>query len=356
MKLKEIEQYWSMIESSLDNSNSFLRSNWFDAWTIYINDENSWQGNIQYEYVSCKNGCVLLPLAKQVVGPLSFTSLAGNFFPHRAFPFTGEPESAAVAVADKISTVNVGSGFRAGPILFDEPFNEALLSELQKRHWKISINELGYSHRLVLPDEKDQYLDTLTTKRKKKLRYYWNSINKQGDTSIVHTTGLSGTEWTKVFTDLAMIESDAWVSNKGEPRFIGESNIAFWNSLANDVWYQNALNVWTLYLDGIPVSYTIALDAGDTRHILANSYSESVAQFSTGSKLYTEMIFQAIESKVNFIDFGMGDSGYKGKWGAEPYRKIVDIYAFPRNLKGISAYCAFYMKKEFAKLKNYIQK
>ena len=80
--------------------------------------------------------------------------------------------------------------------------------------------------------------------------------------------------------------------------------------------------------NGRPVSFCLALDAGRTRYIIANSYDPEIADFSTGSTIYREVITQAIAAGLTELHIGQGDSGYKSRWRAEDVGGLIDIMAF----------------------------
>ena len=141
-----------------------------------------------------------------------------------------------------------------------------------------------------------------------------------------------------------MGETNAWISESGEPRFIGHKNQYFWNKIVEDEWFSKAINVWIIHLNEEPVSYVISIDTKESRYVYANSYVKHVENFSTGTKLYYELILHAISCGKKMINFGLGDSGYKTQWGARASSVLIDLFAFPPTLKGRLAYYIFKLK------------
>ncbi len=162
---------------------------------------------------------------------------------------------------------------------------------------------------------------------------------------ICHTE-LKEADWCHVFGEVADVEGRSWVGDRGEARFLGEQNQAFWRTLASDPWMQRALKVWMIYFNRRPVSFCLALDAGRTRYIIANSYDPEIADFSTGSTIYREVITQAIAAGLTELHIGQGDSGYKSRWRAEDVGGLIDIVAFPPSVAGISLNIAFGLRKK----------
>jgi CelD/BcsL family acetyltransferase involved in cellulose biosynthesis len=95
------------------------------------------------------------------------------------------------------------------------------------------------------------------------------------------------------------------------------------------------VSVWLMYFRGEPVSFCFCLDCADMRHVVANHYAEHVRGYSTGSVLYRHMFRDAVESGViRRVNIGMGDSGYKSRWGAQPSFALVDWIAFRPGARG----------------------
>lgn len=134
--------------------------------------------------------------------------------------------------------------------------------------------------------------------------------------------------------ELQRIESESWVAASGEPRFMGEKNFRFWMNLLQDYGLSRSIKIWMMYLDNAPVSFCLVLDAGPIRYQLVNGYSKSVKQYRTGHILFKEMAFDAIETGMERIGLGQGDSGHKGGWGARPSAKLIDLIAIKPGLFG----------------------
>ena len=92
--------------------------------------------------------------------------------------------------------------------------------------------------------------------------------------------------------------------------------------------------VWILFCGSRPISFSLNLENGSIKHIIANSYDEQFRDHSPGHIMAYHVLKDAIERDVRMIEWGQGDSGYKQRWHARRGSMILDIVAFPPGLKG----------------------
>lgn len=313
----------------------FLRPAWFEAWSRQYGSIGSWHGPVAYVVASDKRGTsAVLPIARQIVKKQNFTSLAGSYMPFRDFVMPcGRPDVAA-AVVRFLKDDGSTEGLRLGPVSSGSVAIRALEEALREAGWGVTRRRLGEQFVVALPDDAEAYVSTLAKKKIKKIRYYWRKLCSEAPTELVHYNGAEGVDWPAVFADLAAVEKRSWVFKNGEPHFCGEGDSLYWSELCQDGWFGEHLNIWMIYHAGKPVSFCMALDSGATRYIIANSYDEAVADFSTGSKLYEEMFRQAIAKGLKQVNIGQGDSGYKAHWRAEVLGTLDEIIAFPPGALG----------------------
>lgn len=318
-----------------------FRPIWFEAWDAAFRNQGNWSGAIQYLCVP-KEGVanIILPLAFQKVGPFRFVSLPGFYLPFRNIPARIDCKNSIPELIELLAQIDRKSGVRIGPIQADNPISEALAIHFRNAGWSVMKNKSGTEFNLDLPATPDEFISGLNRKVRKNLKYYWNKMNRLGRAELNTVSGIHQDDWARIFEDLAHVESNAWISSRGEPRFLGKKNQKFWNYLVSDPWMRRAMHVWLIYLDDNPVSFALTIDSKDVRYVIANSYDEKVAEFSTGSKLYFEMILDAISGGLKTINFGIGDAGYKSQWKAVGNSKLIDIVAFPNTPLGRTAYVA----------------
>lgn len=330
---------WDERQNAVGGDKGFLRPSWFSSWTASYGSSKIWRGPTGYLSIESDDRlCGVMPIAFQITRTVCFAAVPGYYMPSRSVViFENSARTAAQMVAGIGNLPNVDA-VRLGPLPRTDTDLAPLLGAFRDAGWRLIEKDLATVFSIQLPNSAEEFERHLPPKRKKRLRYYWKSMCKAADTKIVHYNDLGVDEWCDVFTDLAAIEKAAWVSKSGDPRFMGDQNQMFWSHLTRDPWMRKAMHAWVIYHDGSPVSLCFTIDSGDTRYILANSYDSRVAKFSTGSKIYNDVIVDAIGRGYSTINIGMGDPGYKSRWGAEGSHDMIDVFAFPPTLKGTLVY------------------
>ena len=324
---------WQRLMPAVIPGSRFLSPIWFQSWESSFLDSGNWKGPVRYIIVRLDGRLSgVLPFAIQKFSIFRFLSLSGYYIPFRDLPVEADKVCQVIdTMVCRMASVNGIIGARIGPTENGSPTLLALKSSFRQYGWTIIEKYRGKLLYLELPKTIVDYVPIING-RAKKANYYLRRLKRIGDVSIIVKGGLSSDEWQETFRELQKIESESWVAFSGEPRFIGEKNFQFWESLMQDHELKKAVKVWILYLDDKPVSFCLVLDAGPIRYQLINGYSKSVKQHSTGHILFKEMIFDAIEAGVERICFGQGDPGHKREWGAKPSVELIDLIAIKPGL------------------------
>lgn len=343
--MSNVEKHiWSTIYENGPEDCSLFRESWYDAWSI-LNDEVNYT-----TFTNKSNQHAIFPYFIKKIGPFNFASLAGNYFPRKGLPYSGFNDEIIddfVSFLDQLPDV---SGCQFGPVKKDDPFVSKLVAKLRAKKWKLMLTSTGFDHGMDVPATVEDYMGSISKSRRKKAAYYLRRLEKVGDVNIKHHKSLNERDWQNVFTDLETVENKAWVSDGGDPHFIGPQRQSYWNQLAEDQWYREALNAWVIYLDDKPISYVAAIDIGHERFVLSSSFNKDYSDFRTGSILEIEMMRTTIEqAKVTFMNNGMGDSGYKSAWGNEEFQELCEIVAFPPTLKGLFTYLIALVKTKLGR-------
>ncbi len=326
---------WNAGLNESTGTKAFLRPAWFAGWSAAFGGEGNWTGSTQYLSVLSGDRLVgALAVASQTVGRLRFASLGGYYQPFRGIVAFDDVPGTTAQMVEGLGELTGFHGVRMGPVPQDDGDLVALVASLRTAGWRVIERRVATGFVLDVPATVEEFDGGLSKKRRAKLRNYWNKMCKVAETELVHHTGGNADDWVRVFDDLGTVEMASWVAESGDPRFAGDRNKIFWTHLAHDAWMREAMHAWVVYHGGTPVSFCFALDAGDTRFVMANSYDARVAEFRTGTKLYHEVIRDAVARGRARVDIGMGDSGYKAQWGAEAGSELIDIVAFPPTLKG----------------------
>lgn len=330
---------WQALVAGLMPHGRFVSAAWIRAWGQCYLPHQNWLPPLRYLTVRGSDGQLLavFPFATQKHSGFSIASLGGFYWPFRS-PVIPENSSAeAVAVLASAFTANRSiSALRYGPMPETHAAIDRLNRALQRQGWRIRRVDLGETYSVDLPGTWQQFEDRLSKKLRVDTSYDERKMRRDGDLDIRCTRNTAGVSWSETVSDLGAIEGKSWQWREGgKLRFVGDRNHAFWASLLSSSGVTIKVSVWIMYFKSNPVSFCLCLDCGDVRHIIANNYAEEVRCYGTGSILYKYVFRDAIESGfIRQVSIGLGDPGYKSRWGAQPSYKLVDWIAFQPGPRG----------------------
>jgi len=343
---------WQSIADALAPHSRFATAAWIRAWGESLLPYQNWRAPLRYLTVRADSGRLLavFPFAMQRQSGIPVSSLAGFYWPYRT-PVI--PENAAAETFDALACAFTRSAMvalRYGPVPVTNRAIGRLNAALESQGWRVRRSTLGTTFSVGLPATWEQYERNLGKSLRFNAQYYERKMQREGALEIRCSQGASGRPWSDTVRDLALIEAKSWQQRAGgKPRFFGERNQAFWTSVLSDPAFGRMASVWLMYFDAEPVSSCFCLDCADTRHIVANHYAEHVRGYSTGSVLYRHVFRDAIESgTIRCVDIGLGDSGYKSRWGAQPSFELVDWIAFRPGARGRLLDLATKLHRSFA--------
>ncbi len=324
---------WQAIVETLPAQSRFATPAWFRAWGEHFLPYQRWRPPLRYVAVRAGDGRLraIFPFAAQRSSGISVSSLAGFYWPYRT-PVV--PENAELeifeALAEAFTRSRSTPALRYGPVAEADPGVAGLNAALERRGWRIRCLSLGESYVVELPEAWEQFERSLGKKLRTNAEYYERKMKREGVLEIRCTKQRTGAQWSNTLRDLASIEGESWQQKAGgKARFFGEPNQTYWRSLLSDSGSAGMARAWVMHFNGQPVSFCFFLDCGETRHIIANHYAEQVREYGTGSILYRHVFRDAIESGViRRVDIGLGDSGYKSRWSAQPSHRLLDWMAF----------------------------
>lgn len=324
---------WQTLTDGLSPHSRFASASWLRAWGNTFVPYQNWRPPLHYLTVRDRRARLqaIVPFAMQRKFGVSISALGGFYWPFRSpvIPdHCGVEESTALAHAltESGSTLAV----RLGPVPETHAGMTGFNIALEARGWHVSAATLGQTYSVDLPHAWQQFEHGLGKNLRTKTKYYERRLQREGALEIQCRKSILGASWPDTLRDLAAVEERSWQHKQGgKPRFASEANQAFWAQVLADAQLQAMACAWLMYFDRAPVSFCFCLDCGDTRHIIANHYAEQVQGYSTGSVLYRYVFRDAIESAViRSVNIGIGDSGYKARWGAQPSFRLIDWIAF----------------------------
>jgi hypothetical protein len=150
----------------------------------------------------------------------------------------------------------------------------------------------------------------------------------------------------KAWQDYESVYGASWKPSEGSPPLM--------RRLAEDEGAAGTLRLGLAYHEGQPVAAQLWVVEHGIATIHKLAYREDAKHFSPGTMLSMEMFRRAIdEDKVDMIDFGIGDDGYKREWMAES----VPLYALTaydmRSVRGLAAFLRFVGTKLVGKARSF---
>ena len=345
---------WQTLTDGLTPDNRFATAAWIRAWGRSFLPYQNWLPPLRYLTVRTGDGRLraVFPFATQKQSGIPVASLAGFYWPFRS-PII--PDNSGAEVSEALASAFTHSwtalALRYGPVPEAHPGIASLNVALENQGWRLRPLKLGETFAVNLPDTWQQFVHSLSKTLRTNIYYYERKMRREGEFEIRHIKNSAGMSWSETVRDLGVVEGNSWQRREGSQlRFYGERNQAFWTNLLSESGFGEMVSVWVMYFNGEPVSFCFCLDCADIRHIVANNYAEHVHAYSTGSVLYRYLFRDAVESDtLRSVNIGMGDSGYKSRWGANPSFQLVDWIAFRPGVRGYLLDFAHRMRRSFGK-------
>jgi CelD/BcsL family acetyltransferase involved in cellulose biosynthesis len=226
------------------------------------------------------------------------------------------------------------SALRLGPVYDADAEVQCLLDALGSLGWKGLRRDLGEVNCVQLPASATQLTEVASPSVIKNARYCRRRLEKTGAPVEVRRYG-QGEIGAYGLAEAAAVEMRSWVAAEGgELKLAGEANQRFWAALTEARAAPFEAVVWTLRVGGAPVAYSLHIETHDTVYIVANGYDEAWKVHSPGGMLSLDILQDACARGKKTVDWGLGDSGYKEKWGARPTGRLFDVLLFRPGVAG----------------------
>lgn len=280
--------------------------------------------------------------AHQRMGPFRIPALGGYYWPCRGIGITGnsaadEVDAVVGQLAAAVAVEGLGPFLRMGPVLDDDVPTSLYIGALRRLGWRVLSRKRGVVLRLSLPATDVEFSKRASSSMLKNLGYLKRRLVKQHGVVDSVRFELAPDNVASLVERLARIEASSWVAGEGgEPKFAGSANSAFWSAVVGPEDGAWKPVVWILQVDGRDVAFSAHLETPHTIWIFANSYDASWKAHSPGSLLTLAVLQHAISNRVHIVDWGQGDSGYKGRWGAEAAASLQDHLLFSPGWQGVA--------------------
>lgn len=204
-----------------------------------------------------------------------------------------------------------------------------LLASFNNQGYKVHEKSLGFTQSIKLPPRFEDYEAEVAGGIIKKAKYFERRLCKAGPVEFLRFKA-NDPLWSTALDFLSEIESKSWVfSENGDTKFVGAKNKQFWIDSVMHPGVGESVNCWVILFCGNPIAYSLNVDGLGVKYILANGYDEAYKIHSPGTILSHHIFKDACENGFQLIDWGLGDSGYKDRWGAKNNLELVDYFLVP---------------------------
>ncbi len=322
---------WQALRRRLPPEWAFLASSWVAAWADSYLPAARWRPPCRFLTVRDGHGIVtgVLACRDHAVRSLRVRGCRRIPLPYRSVALDAAAmDSTCAALARHLrGFARFRIGLRIGPVSGEDKMADALAAALRRSGWGVGIRLLGRSFSVDLPGSVAEFADA----RRgivKRAAYHERRLRRTGAVEIRRHSALSPECWEKVLDAAAAIEERSWIAERnGVRNFATARSRQFWLRALSDEYLSGSVSIWILYLDSRPISFSIHLDAGATRYILANLFDAAFKIHSCGTVLAYHVLRDAIETGLTTVDWGQGDPGYKQDWLARPGPAVHDIIA-----------------------------
>lgn len=228
------------------------------------------------------------------------------------------------ALADGIADAVILPALRTDSQLFEAtmriPFPARQPLVARNVHW-----------RLRLPDSFDAFLASRSSRTRKNLRVDRNRLQRDHGDSVELRLFREPAEADELFRVVRSIAEKTYQHGLGVA-FADTADDEALISLALDRgWFR----VYVLYVGGAPVAFWQGSVFARTFFPGTPGYDPSFADYGIGRYLLVRVIEQLCEDhEVDVIDYGLGDSEYKRRFGNESWEE-ADVVLFARRLRPI---------------------
>jgi hypothetical protein len=97
------------------------------------------------------------------------------------------------------------------------------------------------------------------------------------------------------------------------------------------------LNGYVLFVDNEPKAFWYCFKYGRTLYMAATGFDPQYRKYELGTVLLMHVFKEHCGSNIDYIDFGLGDAGYKQRFGSEKYYE-TSFLVFPNTVRSNSLY------------------
>lgn len=313
------------LAASVGTSLGPMGATWWTAWARHVMQDENWRGDLRCIVIRDGQGRMraFLPFATQKLRRFPLSTLAGSYFPFRCFIMDREP---AVVSALARALRRRFWAFRLGPCPSNDPQLRALLREMI-RNRRFVLERSAGTRFFMTEAQKVRATGWPKASLLKRTQYYERRLSKRGAVSFSTLEGGDRHRVDAFLKRAAEVERRSWVAaeQQGHLKIATPAAMRFWSDVFTDPGTAALCRVSLLTAGNEDLAFQLGVEFGGNKIIIANGYDESMAEFNPGTVAVWKDIGGAMERGVETIDYGVGDGGYKQRWGFEAGPGLVDV-------------------------------
>jgi Acetyltransferase (GNAT) domain len=226
----------------------------------------------------------------------------------------------------------------------DSPFANALLQELERRHW-IRFTESRPRLVVDLPASWEEYLQRLSKRERKQVRNEGRHLEK--GYSVRYLKCIKEDELKPALQTLFRLHQKRWELRGERGSFACRERQQFYEELSLGLLKRDWLEFWLLELNGVTVAAQFGLRYRDTVFALQVGFDPAYSASSVGFLLTAHVLQRLIEDGVREYDFLAGGGQAKERWGTRQ-ESYTDVH-FARQWTFGSSYLLAFDRSAAAK-------
>ena len=205
-----------------------------------------------------------------------------------------------------------------------------LCEALSARGHRVQRDALWPCPYLDLPGDWEEYLASVTARRRQALRYMDRSLRRRHAVTI---TDYNGDRVTEGWDRLVALHERRWATDGGAGAFRDPRVDRLHRRFTAELSARGQLWLTSLDLDGEPAAAWYGLTCGDTVYFYQSGRDPKWERESVGQVLIAAMIRRAMERGFKRFDFLRGEDPYKRQWTTTA-RTTEEVTVFRRGWRG----------------------
>jgi CelD/BcsL family acetyltransferase involved in cellulose biosynthesis len=251
----------------------------------------------------------LLPVDVLNVPPLPFWHLATPVIDRDALDRTLDAMLDCLAAEPSLPKIIALESMGEGPTM------AALTRVLARRNSAPLVFERFNRPKLASSLDGKAYLErVLSASSRKKLRQHRRRLSEKGELTSVAATQPDAVG--RALEEFLTLEASGWKGAQGTALLCSEADAAFMRASVSALAEQGRAVIYSLRLDGKPVSMQLVARAGPAAFTWKTAYDERLRDFSPGMLLFEDYTAALLADKrITFVDScSYDDSGFMSAW------------------------------------------